>query len=237
VPAELAVVVPVLGQAHLTAALLSDVHRERDLVDVIIVDNGGDYVPAGDERVLSPGRNTGWLGGCNLGLQEAAAHHYRAVVLLNNDTRLSPGFFGGLAQGLAETDAGLIGPAYDDVWPAQHVEHQGPAADYVPRPVHRTVSFLDGTCILVPVEIYRKIGPLDADHFGAYGWGADFDYALRVRELGADVFVTELAYLTHIRQATARHLHRTWELEAQQEMRRGMAAKWGPQWSSLVGIA
>ena len=235
--ADLAVVIPVLGQAHLTRTLLGDIERERGFVDVIIVDNGTDYTPVRDERVLSPGRNTGWLGGCNLGMEEAFGRHYRAVVLLNNDVRLSPGFFRGLARGWAETDAGIIGPAYDDVWPTQHVDYKGPAVQYEPRAVHRGIPFLDGTCILIPADIHRKLGPLDAQHFGQYGWGADFDYALRVREMGSTVCVTELAYLTHMRQATAKTLHRTWELEAQLEMRRGMAQKWGDTWPSLLGMS
>ena len=54
----------------------------------------------------------------------------------------------------------------------------------------------------------RAVGPLDADRFGRHGWGADADYALRVRLAGLGVYVTELAYLNHRRGTTARTLDR-----------------------------
>jgi len=231
--AELALVIPVFGRDDLTAALLADVEHESDLVDVLVVDNKGDYAPRGFERVLQPGHNLGWLRACNLALTRVERGTWGAGVLLNNDTRLSPGFFAGLLSAWSETGAGLVGPVYNDVWPTQRVEYTGPAACYVPRRLHRRVPFLDGTCMLIPREVLRRVGGLD-QRFARHGWGADFDLALRVRSEGLDVVVTRLAYLTHLRGATARLVDPCWESFAGTEMNDGMLSKWGATWHSQL---
>ena len=128
-----------------------------------------------------------------------------------------------------------MAPAYDDFWPHQRVGFAGPASEYVPSAAHHRVPFADGTCIFVPTNVYRAVGPLDADRFGRHGWGADVDYALRVRLAGLGVYVTELAYLNHRRGTTARTLDPDWEPKAQAEMGEGMRAKWGDDWESLIG--
>jgi GT2 family glycosyltransferase len=228
------VVVPTCGQRHLLEALLGDIERERELVDLVVVDNatGGD-VPRW-VHVLRLPTNIGWLTACNLGLAHAAAGKYAATVLLNDDTRLSAGFFEGLVRAWDETGAGLVGPVYDDVWPQQRVPYAGVASGYAARAEHRRVAFVDGTCMLVPMDVYASVGPLDARCFGRHGWGADFDLALRVRLSGRGVYVTELAYLNHLRGASARALDARWEDSAGAEMNEGMRVKWGLDWGRLL---
>jgi len=229
-PRPIAVVIPAYGRHDLTHAVLEDVAREP-WVETVVVDNRGDYVPVGDERVLRPGRNLGWAGGCNLALEELRDEAHEAYVLLNNDTRLSPGFFAGLRQASEQTGAALLGPAYDGVWPYQHVDHDGPAASYRARPDARTVPFLDGTCLFVPRRTVEEVGLLDADTFRRHGWGVDFDYALRVRRSGGELWVTELAFLHHDGNGTADLASdRGWRLEAWNEMVAGMRRKWGQAW-------
>ena len=48
-------VIPVYGQQDLTHAVVEDLAREAALVDVVVVDNGGDYTPIGPEDVVRPG--------------------------------------------------------------------------------------------------------------------------------------------------------------------------------------
>src|ERR671937_23588 len=100
------------GQEHLTHAVLNDIRTESDLVDAIVVDNRSDYAPLGWERVLRPGENLGWSGGCNAGLACVSGDGYGLFVLLNNDTRLSRAFFHGLVAAQEETSAGLLSPVF-----------------------------------------------------------------------------------------------------------------------------
>ena len=229
-----AVVIPVLGQHHLTSALLDDVRTEADLVDVVIVDNGGDYEASGHERVLRADGNLGWSGGCNLGMLHASDGDYRVFVLLNNDTRVSPDFFAGLLQGLDDTGAGLVAPVFNDVW-AQHVTpYSGAASDYAPVHRHRAVAFVDGTCMAIPRDTYDRVGELDAERFGPFDWGAEADYALRTTQAGLAICVTELSFLTHFRHATARVLRADCEQVASADMDAGMRAKWGEDWTRVL---
>lgn len=242
--ARLAVVIPAFGRVDLTRAVVVDALRERLLVDVWVVDNAGDYVSVADEHVLRPGQNLGWLRGCNAGAAAAAAHdRYAGVVLLNNDTRLSTGFFAGLAAAGRTRRAGLVGPCYDDHWAHQRCAHTGPATDYAPQPVDRKVRFLDGTCLLVTAGALEAVAPgglplLDEQSFGVTGWGADVDLAARVRRARLRVLVTERAYLNHLPASTAREVHADYDAywaAGTEDLQAGLAAKYGPRWATVTG--
>lgn len=232
---RIAVVVPVFGLDYLTHALLGDVFSEADLVDAYVVDNGGDYAPYADEYVLRPGSNLGWLRGSNFGLAEAIERRsYGGFALLNNDTRLSPRFFAGLRQA-ATRRVGLVGPLYDDWWPHQLADYRGAAADYTPSRRVRRVPFVDGTCMYLTGEAVRRVGFLDETHFSQTGWGAELDYAYRVRRAGLTVVVTEASYLNHIRRATADVVYDDYGERGGLDFAR-VEEKWGPNWRRLTGL-
>ncbi len=231
--ARVAVVIPTFRRAELTRALLGDVAREPS-VEPVVVDNGGDYEAAGKERILRPGRNLGWAGGCNHALTELAAEPFDAYVLLNDDTRLAEGFFGGLCEAWRETGAWVVGPMYDGTWPHQRSPHAGPPDRYRAVGVHRRVPFVDGTCLFLPRETIGEVGLFDADAFPEHGWGVDFDYALRVRSAGGTLSVTELAFLHHEGNGTAALCGAGYQVAAWEEMVRGMRKKWGQAWPSLL---
>lgn len=243
---RIAVVVPVYGQHHLTDAVLGDLLGQEPAPGVelwvYVVDNRGDWDRGHPIRAhtILPGENLGWTRGTNLGLRVAAAERaFDAFCCLNNDVRLDPRFVDGLAGALrARPDAGLVAPLYDDVWAHQKGPYQGPAAGYVrpDPPTEREVGFVDGTCLLLPRATYEQVGPFDEHHFGRHGWGADIDYACRVRATGAPVLVTDRAYLNHAHQGTAATMGVDWNAGAEAEMEAGMTAKYGPTWrADLVG--
>ena len=83
-------------------------------------------------------------------------------------------------------------------------KYQGPANKYVPTDTIKVVAHVDGTCMCIPARTLDAIGLLDK-RFSNYGWGADHDYAIRVRQnANKKIYVTEQAYLYHIGQATAK---------------------------------
>lgn len=234
---QLAVIVPAYGLRELTASVVSNALTESPLLDVVVVDNAGDYRTVASERVERPGSNLGWLGGCNHGLRSVMAQAYRGFVLLNNDTTLSPSFFAGMLAA-AETGIGVVGPCYDDFWPWQHCGYSGPAGSFEGRSRVRRVPFVDGTCMLITRAAIDAIGILDDEHFGSTGWGADIDYALRARIAGLHVRVTEAAYLNHHPGSTARlrqSPQEYWEA-GQADMRAGLELKWGQNWARLSGV-
>lgn len=227
---RICVVIPAFGHVPVTHAAVDDCQREA--VSVLIVDNAGDYVPVADERVVRPKKNLGWLQGTNVGLKIAADSGHDLLVALNNDVRLSTGFFSGLTEAArARPNSGLIAPLYDDVVVAQR-DYLGPAAGFVPMQQEDSVKLIDGTCFLVPTETYRLVGDLDARHFGRRGWGAIEDYCLRTRRAGYSVMVTRRAYLNHAKGVTANSRELAHRKYANAEFRRGMRRKWGADWRS-----
>lgn len=232
-------VIPVFGHHEMTHALLEDLSREAALIDVVVVDNRGDYPPARDERVVRPGDNLGWAAGSNFGVRECATAHHAAFLWLNNDTRLATGFVAGLLQCWRETGAALVGPTYDCHWEHQRPRRPVPVERYRPRRVHLTVPFLDGTAMFVPASTTESIGLLDADTFSPVGWGAEIDYCLRARDAGLDVAITRLSYLHHEKSVTAQSVFDGVTAYAQQGYPiaiAGLERKWGPDWRRTAGI-
>lgn len=234
-----AVIIPVFGRRELTHNLLIDINRERALVDAIVVDNGGDYQQFDDEQVIRLPTNLGWLGGCNAGLR-SLGDGYDVLILMNNDTRLSHDFFCGLLRCARNHRVGLAGPSYDDPSVGhQRSDYTGPADQYSPRRRQRSVPYLDGTCLAIPRNMIRRIGYLDEIHFGSTGWGADIEYAVRVRRAGYDVRVTEQAFLNHLKGSTAIAEHRSydayWEA-GHRDMITGLHEVLGPNYSRVAGL-
>lgn len=227
---SIAVIIPVLGHQTFTKSLLEDVTREANLVDVFIIDNKGDYKEINSETIIRNQENIGWLRSCNQGINKVISAGYKAVVLLNNDARLSPGFFKGLTEAHQDTQAPLIGPMYDDVWNHQSVYKKTPASEYKSRRFHSLVPFVDGTRMCIQTKLIQEIGLLDKENFGKYGWAADIDYGLRTRKAGYPVCVTMLSYLNHFRGTTAKALRGNYNQLAEQEMNAGLVNKWGEDW-------
>jgi len=228
------VIVPVFGEKYLTDAVLSDLREDGAASDIIIVDNGGDYEAADGELVIRPGHNLRWAAGSNLGLRTSSSRGNSIHIVLNNDTRLSRKFTSSLLAAYTATGANLLAPVYDRNWPQQRTAFSGFAHDYSPLERETLVPFVDGTCLVIPEATLRSIGFLDDQSWPKYEWGCDKDYALRIRQAGGSVWVTERAYINHIGRQTAVRQPQYDEREAEDENNAGMAAKWGVKWRDLL---
>jgi GT2 family glycosyltransferase len=196
-------IVPVYGEAELTHQMIADVVREGSLVDVVVIDNKGDFASP-FAAVHRPDQNLGWLGGTNFGLFTYRLHAYPLYVCMNNDVRLSEGFFAALLPLLDREECGLYSPAYRGSFWHQHPSDgfQGGAHDYKPAEIVRPVPNIDGTCMCIPHRTLDMVGYLDP-FFEPSGWGADHDYCIRVKQIHKTIYVTEAAYLYHYTHVTA----------------------------------
>lgn len=237
-PGRVLVVIPVFGQHDMTHALLGDLARESDYVDVVVVDNRGDYPSAGLETVLQPGTNLGWAGGTNYGTTTLRNDHHVAFVWLNNDTRLSKVFIDGLLRSWRDTSADVLAPMYDCHWRHQRLVPIIPVESFRPRAVTWRAPFVDGTCMFVPAATIDRLGLLDAETFAPLGWGAEIDYCLRARDQGMTVAVTQLAYLHHERAVTAQALFGDYEsylARAYPTALAGLKERWG-DWETFAEV-
>ena len=81
-------------------------------------------------------------------------------------------------------------------------------------------------------ECWLTIGGLDLRTFERYGWGIDLDLAVRAREAGYGVYITEMAYINHFGHKTANATfgRRRYAVMANFAKVRGMRKLHGRQW-------
>lgn len=185
--------------------------------EIIVVDNASPDGAADAVASACPGitlirneRNLGFAEGNNVGIRAALARGAAAVLILNNDTVADPAMLGRLVDtATAHPAAGVIGPkifyasAPTTLWfaggtlhvPSAATSHMGLGmrdAGAFNRPM--ACSFITGCAMLVPAEVWQRIGLFDARYF-AYLEDADFCY--RVRNAGYELRYEPSAILYH----------------------------------------
>lgn len=239
------VAIPAFGSPELTDAVLGDLIRDgvnrRPDVQIVVVDNGGDYeVPAEGTGVTvhRPGSNLRWIGSANWALQTAVDEGYPVCVVLNNDIRMSIGCLDGLIAPFADSDdIAVVAACYDDFWLHQRARViPATAAEYIPTAGLRDVPFCDGTAIAFDADAVVKLGGLDTVAFPRHGYGSDIDLAIRIRDEGLRCVVTDGAYVSHLRRQTMNRTGQTAEGN-RAEILDGLNGKWGDGWRARVGLS
>jgi GT2 family glycosyltransferase len=243
---QVLIAIPAYGAPQLTDGVLGDLLRDPAQLlpnsRIVVIDNAGDYQPAAvDERlsVYRPGANLRWIGSANWALEEAAEHGDSVCIVLNNDTRLSPDFAYWLALSFTDcADAVVAAACYDDFWIHQRAHViPGEARDYPVSRAYRQVPFCDGAAIAFSVETANILGGLDQVAFPEQGYGADIDYALRVRDKGLRCVVTDAAYVHHLRRGTMNLIPEETGEHHRHEILTGLDAKWGADWRADAGLS
>lgn len=186
-------------------------------LEVIVVDNASsdgsrewlqawaaEPSAAGHARrlVLNP-ENLGFAAGNNVGLREATGE---VLILLNNDTYVTPGWVRGLANHLrAEPGLGLVGPVTNNIGNEARIDIQyGDMAGMIAaaglhtraHPGRRlslaTTAFF---CVAMRREVYQRVGGLD-EQFGI-GFFEDDDYCRRVEQAGYAIACAEDVFVHH----------------------------------------
>jgi GT2 family glycosyltransferase/glycosyltransferase involved in cell wall biosynthesis len=154
--------------------------------------------------VLHTGRNLGYAGGMNVGIQHALAHDADLVALVNSDVSIPPDCLERLEECLAAMpDAGIAGPvvlsrsapdriaslgmSYSPLTGRMRHHGFGERLEDRATPLHSIVDGVSGCLMLVTRRVFETVGLLDDDYFFSF---EDLDFCLRAREKG---FVTVLA--------------------------------------------
>ena len=181
--------------------------------EVIVVDNGsvGDDVSLlkqrfGDSiRLIVNDKNSGFAGGCNIGIKDALAGGADYVVLLNNDTVVAPDFLEGLVR-VAQSDE-RVGIAGGKVFCYELPELIWFAGGIINYRTGRTpirgsgeadkgqfdeivrVDWISGCFMFISRDVLQAVGMLDERFF--FGW-EDVDLCVRAARKGFKVlFVPE----------------------------------------------
>ncbi|SHM49098.1 glycosyltransferase [Rhodanobacter sp. OK091] len=242
---RVSVVVVTYNNLELTKACLHSIELYSDYPDleVIVVDNASaDGTPAcliawaasGENRhVILNQDNRGFAAANNQGLAAATGDY---LVMLNNDTYVTPGWIATLVGHLRRTATlGMLGPVTNnigneariDIHYANMDEMLHIAADYTVRHAGqlmplRTAAFF---CVMMPREVYVKVGELD-EAFGI-GFFEDDDYCRRVEDAGWTIACAEDVFIHHNLSASFNKLKQETRQELFEQNKIIYEKKWG----------
>lgn len=197
---------------------LRPIDYERLLV--IVVDNGSSDDSVVRIRTAHPaihlfesGRNLGFSGGNNLGIQQAMRHEVEYVWLLNNDTQPACGSLRQLVQA-AEADVrlGAVGsvlhyasdPQKVQAWGGGRINLWNGYSSHATAPLKAGASldFLTAASMLVRRRALEEVGLMD-DRFFLY-W-EDTELCFRLRQNGWRLGVAPGAVVLHKVNASTNH--------------------------------
>lgn len=247
-PPAASIVVPVLDNLVCTRLALESVLAAPTDVpyELVIVDNGSkqptsEYLSVlasrnSQVRVVRNERNAGYARAINQGVSASTG---AVVVLLNNDTIVTPWWLDGLVRHLDNPVLGLLTPVtnrcgngaevptsyrtYAQLLVEAEVRRSSPPR-MVPLPV--AVMF----CVAARRSLLADVGPLD-ERFEV-GLFEDDDYARRVRGAGFEIACAEDVFVHHFGEATIGDPTLAGPYgELFHENRRRFEEKWGLVWS------
>jgi GT2 family glycosyltransferase/SAM-dependent methyltransferase/glycosyltransferase involved in cell wall biosynthesis len=242
---RVSVVVVTYNNLDLTKVCLESVDRYSDYpnLELIVVDNASAdetaaylqaWQRAGSHRhIILNAENRGFAAANNQGLAAATGEY---LVMLNNDTHVTPGWIGTLVGHMRRSEAlGMLGPVTNNIGNEARIDIRYAdmeqmlrvSGDYTARhagqltPLHTAAFF----CAMMPRHVYEKVGELD-EAFGI-GMFEDDDYCRRVQKEGWQVACAEDVFVHH-------HLSASFS-QIKQEKRQAMfeankviyEAKWG----------
>ena len=186
---------------------------------VIVVDNGSSdgSVEALHEQfgsslqLIQSSKNLGFAGGINLGIQCALNQGANWILLLNNDTYVSPTFLVEMENAIKDNEQlSIIGPAIlyheipDRIWYFGDRLIPGLLATYS---LHRgeiynegfpslvSVDFVSGCGMLVKSDVFSRIGLFDTAYFPIYA--EEVDFCWRAQQAGFSLAVATQARMWH----------------------------------------
>ena len=190
------VVVVHFGDPGPTLACLAALRHDASVAElrVVVVDNSGTLPGTlpGVELVLACPDNPGFGGGANRGVAALADEPLGALVILNNDVEIAPGYLAAARAAFGDPVVGAAaGPLYLDrlggrLW------YAGGAVNFLAGTVWqsvrardatraRDVGFIPGAAIVVAPAAWRTVGGFDP----AYRlYNEDLDLCLRLRRRG-----------------------------------------------------
>lgn len=216
---DVSIVIPVFNHPGMTLACLvslADAGAGRSF-EVIVVDDASTDPRMSQVRdfpgvvYLRNAANLGFVHSCNAG---AAVARGRVIVLLNNDTLVTPGWLDRLVDSLELPSMGLAGACL--TYPDGRLQEAGgivfsDAAGWNygrggnpsdPRyRYRRSVDYCSGAAVALSRKLFTDIGGLDARYAPAYY--EDTDLAMRVRDMGLRVVYEPEAVVVHLEGASA----------------------------------
>lgn len=181
--------------------------------DVIVIDNASKKNELEMIKAMFPyiitiqcKKNLGFSGGNNLGIRYALDHGYTHIMLLNNDTEIDKNMIEFLAKNCTSTSISTPCMLYyskpDTIWCAGgainkktgNANHWHMGEKYLQDSKVQKCTFTTGCCMMIPREIFERVGLLEEDYFM---YCEDGDFCARLALAGIDINYVPKAKLWH----------------------------------------
>lgn len=176
------------GLADTLTCLASLCALADPVAGVILVDNGSAVDPGPEAARVYPGleyiatgRNLGYAGGNNRGIERAMAMGVDFILVINNDTTVDPHILGALLDAFEEdATLGIVGPVVNFMdEPAVVMTdgvafNPGPGTEFFKRipvpvdaahPVLVPVDIVNGCCMMISARLVSTVGLFDEEFF------------------------------------------------------------------------
>jgi GT2 family glycosyltransferase len=195
---------------------------------IIVVDNGsedGSFEKLKNEFsgpiFLNNRSNLGFTGGNNTGINFALENGYDYIVLLNNDTEVSPNFLESLIKmHQSQEKVGLVQPLIlfrdnpKNIWSAggkfneslclaKTLGDRQLIEKYQPKDT--LLDWATGCCILIPSQVIQEVGSLENSFFAYF---EDVDWSLRIRKAGYKIYLAADSQIFHEGSASSKKAHK-----------------------------
>lgn len=223
-------------------------YTEKETYEIIVVDNHStdgtvDWLKQQkDLKLILNDENLGFPKGCNQGIQ--AAQEGNDILLLNNDTIVTPNWLKNLKKCLySKDDIGAVGSVTNScsnyqVIPANYSNMEEMIAFAAKNNVSNSSMWeerlrLVGFCMLIKNEVIKKIGLLD-ERFSP-GNFEDDDYSFRIRKAGYRLILCKDSYIYHFGSASFKKVSDEYN-QLLINNRKKFAEKWGFDPYYIIGI-
>ncbi len=208
------IVIPIFNRWHFTKACIEALQQQTyNNFKIIIVDDGStdgtsdklakDYP---DVIVLKGNGSLWWTGGINLGIEFALKNEVDFVLSLNNDTLPKIDYLQKLVEASVRKPGALIGSTGIDTktndinycgeqiaWLTDSVVDLKKSVKENKKGQLLEVSYFPGRGLLIPKQVFTKIGLFDQKAFPHYM--ADYDFTFRAIKAGFKVYCSVDAQL------------------------------------------
>ena len=203
------VVTPVFNAKDQTLQFIEDMSKQTYTnLTIVIVDDGSTDGTAEaiaskypKTVVLAGTGSLWWSGATNLGVEHALKHKADYILTINNDLTISQDYVQALVDAAHHNPGALIGSTVVDESEPQKVWFAGAGFDYkrgemqhVNGPISKfkgkmlPSDWLSGMGVLIPAEVFEKIGLYNTKDFPQYF--GDSDFSLRAKEAGYKLLVS-----------------------------------------------
>ncbi len=195
---------------------------------IIVVDNNPQMQMANGKRqndklnikTISPGRNLGFAGGCNVGIKETLSNGAEAILLLNQDAVLEKDCLFWLLDNPADIVAPVIKFRRKGRWVYDYggkinwrwgkVHHLEFNSYLVNELMGYELDYVSGCAMLIHRPVLEKIGLLDKRYFLYF---EDVDFCLRAKKAGFKITAESKALITHhLMEGKAKPFWQRWQL-------------------------